>query len=478
MSINNISNSLIWRSIEGIGVNGVQFITQMILARILMPEDFGIIAILNIFVSIGNTLVHNGLSSALIQKKKATEEDFSTVFFTEFIIAIIAYFFIYIYSPIIANYYDDLRIIKYLRIFSVTIIIAPIGSMQLTVLRYRLDFKSSCIANMISIFIQCGAGILLAVYGYRIWSLIYSQIIYRLSCTILLYCFAKWNPSLCFSLKQLKILFRYSWKLTLGWLIGNVYNDFFSIIIGKVYSKLQLGYYAKGNTIPSVFNRIISQITTGVMFPVISKEQDNINNVLLTTRQMISITSIIVFPLMTFIGATANEYVLLFLTEKWMPIVPIIQIFCIPFAINAVNNANMQTFNALGRSDIFLKVEIIKRALTIILVIIFAKINFYLMISAIAFMGVISLLINSLYNNILLKYKINQFVFDLMPGIIVSICVMVIIQLLNYLKLETQYLLIINIVSCGLFYLLLILLKIDSNFSLINKSIYNLIVKK
>ncbi len=474
----NIGNKIIWRSIEGIGVNGVQFITQMILARLLMPEDFGIIAILNIFISFANTIVQNGLGSAVIQKKNAKDEDFSTVFFTECFFAITLYILIYVFSPIISIYYNYKNIIRYLRIFATTIIIAPISSIQITVLRCRLDFKSSCIANTIAVILQAISGISFAYYGYGIWSLIYSQIIYRFSCTLFLYLLTKWNPSLSYSFKSLKTLFKYSWKLSVGWVIGNIYNDLFALIIGKNYSKIQLGFYSKGNTIPNVFNRIITQIITSVMFPVISKKQDDLSKVLETTRKMISITAVIVFPLMTFIGATANEYVLLLLTKKWMPIVPIIQIFCIPFAINTINNANMQTFNALGRSDIFLKIEIIKRSLTIILVFIFAKIDFYLMICSVAFMGIISLIINTLYNNILIKYKIYKFLIDLMPGIMVSICFFIIIQIINCLQLKVQYLLLSNIISCGILYLLFIICKVNSDFLLINKAIQEIIYKR
>ena len=414
-------SGLFWRSLESVGVQGMQFIIQLVLARILMPADFGIVAILNIFVNLANTLVQNGLSSALIQKKNPEKEDFSTVFIVEFGLALLMYVIIFFGSPFIAAYYENQALITYLRVFSLTIVISPIGSIQTTVLRCKLSFKPSFVANFIAIITQGATGVAMALLGFGVWSLIISQVIYRLVSALLLILFAKWVPKSGFYFERFKKLFGYSWKLAVGWIIGTIYQDVFSFVIGKVYDESTLGYYSKGNSIPNVINRVVTQVTTAVMFPVISKVQDNSNVVKKQTREMIAISAALIFPVMAFVAGAANPIVRLVLTDKWLPAVPIIQIFCISSGINVISNANMQSFNAIGRSDVFLITEVVKRSLTIILVIILAQIDFYLMLIGIASMGIVSLIINCFFDKKLLDYKVSEYLTDLIPSILFGI---------------------------------------------------------
>ena len=221
-------SGLFWRSLESVGVQGMQFIIQLVLARILMPADFGIVAILNIFVNLANTLVQNGLSSALIQKKNPEKEDFSTVFIVEFGLAILMYVIIFFGSPFIASFYENQALIVYLRVFALTIVISPIGSIQTTVLRCNLSFKPSFVANFIAIITQGATGVAMALLGFGVWSLIISQVIYRLVSAFLLILFAKWVPKSGFYFERFKKLFSYSWKLAVGWIIGTIYQDVFS----------------------------------------------------------------------------------------------------------------------------------------------------------------------------------------------------------------------------------------------------------
>ncbi len=204
---------LFWRSLEGVGVQGMQFVIQMVLARILMPEDFGVVAILNIFVNLANTLVQNGLSSALIQKKHPDKEDFSTVFIVETGLALLLYGIVFLCAPFIAGYYENPALTPYLRVFVVTIVLSAVGSMQTTVLRLRLDFKPGFIANSIAIVCQGAVGIGMTRAGFGVWSLIVSQIVYRIVLAVLLFAFARWIPRSGFYFDRLKKLFGFSWKL-------------------------------------------------------------------------------------------------------------------------------------------------------------------------------------------------------------------------------------------------------------------------
>lgn len=446
-------NGLFWRSLEGIGVQGMQFVIQMVLARILMPADFGIVAILNIFVNLANTLVNNGLSSAVIQKKNASKEDFSTVFFVEAGLSVLMYLVIFLGAPFIASYYDNAALTLYLRVFALTVVISFLGSMQTTVLRYNLNFKPSFIANFIGIVCQGISGITCALLGFGVWSLIISQLIYRTITAVLLFAFAKWIPRSGFYFDRFKELFSYSWKLAAGWIIGTIYQDIFSFVIGKVYDDSTLGFYSKGNSIPNVINRVVTQVTTAVMFPVISKAQDEINAVKQHTREMVAVSAAMVFPVMAFVAGAANPIVRLVLKDKWLPAVPIIQIFCISSAINVISNANMQSFNAIGRSDVFLKAELVKRSLTIVLVLILAQINFYLMLVGIAFMGLVSLTINGFFNKKLLDYKVFEYLSDIIPCVLFALLLFVSVYICNFIISSLKLRLLVQMAIAALLYI-------------------------
>jgi len=447
-----IAKGLFWRSLEGLGVQGMQFFIQLFLARILMPEDFGVIAILNIFINLANTFVQNGLGAAILQKKNPEQVDYCTVFYVECGIAVLMYIIIFVTAPLIATFYDNEYITTYLRIFSLTIIFCALGSMQTTVLRRRLDFKSSFIANFVGIICQGFCGIGAALCGWGIWSIIISQIIYRIVTSFLLFIFARWIPALMFSFRHLVTLFSFSWKLFVGWLIGTLYNDLFALIIGKQYSERILGYYAKGQNLPYTLNRVIIQVTSAVMFPAIAKDQDDLSKVKNQTRNMITMSVALVFPMMSLLAVTSPSLIPVVLTDKWLGAVPIVQIFCIPAALNVVSNANMQTFNALGRSDVFLRLETIKRSLTILLVLVFSTIDFYLMLISIAFMSVVDLILNGYFNNKLIKYSIKEQLTDIIPGLCLAVGFFVVLSSFNYFFDNPYFILGIQLLIAACFY--------------------------
>lgn len=469
------SKGLFWRSIEGVGSQGMNFIIQLVLARILMPEDFGVIAILSIFINLANTFVQNGFGTALLRKKDAAEIDFCSVFYMEVAIAFVMYAIIFLLAPWIATFYKNPFITEYLRVFSLTIVIGAFSSIQTIVLRYRMDFRSSCLANMSGIIIQGAIGIVLALNGFGVWSLIVSQLVYRVVTFLMLAVFAHWFPKWKFSFGSLKELFSYSWRLFVGWMIGTIYSDLFSLIIGKVYNETTLGFYTKGQSIPQVVNRTMTQIITAVMFPALAKVQDDKAVVHNHTRKMISISAALIFPVMAGIAAAAEAIVMVVLTEKWCGAIPVIQILCISSAINVVNNANMQSFNAIGRADVFLRCEIIKRSITIVLVLICSAIDFYLMLFTIVFMGIISLLLNSYYNIKLLGYSIKEQCKDLLPYIAYALIFFAVVFPFHWLPLGYIWRLLIQVGLCAVLYMGSILFVKKGAFVDIKLSIINLI---
>ncbi len=472
------SKGLFWSSLENVGSQGMNFIIQLILARILMPEDFGVIAILGSFINLANTFVQNGFGTALLRKKDSTETDFCSVFYMEIAIALLMYAIIFLSAPLIATFYGNSFITKYLRVFSLTIVIGAFSSIQTIVLRYRMDFRASCLAHMGGTIIQGVIGIVLALNGFGVWSLIISQLVFRLFNCFMLSISAHWFPKWKFSFGSLKELFSYSWRLFVGWTIGTVYTDAFSLIIGKAYNGTMLGFYTKGQSIPQVVNRTMTQIITAVMFPALAKVQNDKKVVHNHTRKMISISAALIFPVMAGIAAAAEAIVMVVLTKKWSGAIPVIQILCISSAINIVNNANMQSFNAIGRADVFLRCEIIKRSITIILVLICAAIDFYLMLFTIVFMGIVSLLLNSYYNVKLLGYSIIEQCKDLLPYIFYAIAFFGIVYPLHWLSLGYIWRLVIQVGLCAVLYIGSILFMKKGAFVDIKLALGNLIKRK
>ena len=459
---NSTATGIAWKTVENIAAQAINFIIQMFLARLLLPEDFGVVAILNIFISIANTLVQNGLVSSILQKKDADNIDYCTVFYVELLIAVFMYGIIYITAPYISNFYGNISYVSYLRVFSLTVIISALSSVQTTALSSRLDFKSSCIANLIGVVFSGITGVLLALSGYGVWSLIFSQLVLRFITFVFLFLFARWLPEFKFSFKRLKQLFSYSWKLFLGWLIGTIYSDAFSLIIGKVYDEKILGFYSKGNSIPATFNRTVTQTTTSVMFPTIAKMQDDKQKVKEQTRIMISVSVALTFFVMAGIAAVAEPFVMVFLTSTWRGAIPVIQILSISNAINVISNANMQSFNAIGRSDVFLKCEMIKRGITICLLLITSQINFYLMLLTIVFMGFLSVVINSFFNIKLLNYSLKEQIVDILPYAFLSILFFGVIYSMNLFKIGYIKKLVLQISLCVIIYIICVFtIKLD-----------------
>lgn len=455
---NTTAQGLFWRSLEGIGTQVMNFFIQLVLARILFPEDFGIVATLNIFINLANTFVNNGISMALLRKKDAKDVDFCTVFYIEVGIAVVLYAVLFFCAPLVSNFYNNDALTLYLRVFALTLIFGAFSSFQTTVLRYRMDFRSSFFANFFGFAVQGILGITFALLGFGVWSLILSQLAYRVVSLLLLSIFAHWLPKPKFSFRSFKELFSYSWKMFVGWMVGTLYADAFSMIIGKAYDSTTLGYYTKGQAFPSVVNKTVTQVTSAVMFPAIAKVQDDITKVKYQTRTMISVSSALVFPVMAGIAAVAEALVLVVLEEKWAPAIPIIQLLSIPMAINVVSNANMQSFNAIGRSDVFLIIEIIKRVITVGLVLIAAQINFYLLLGTIGFMGVVSLIINAFYNKKLINYTLKEQLIDIVPYVLYALGLFAVVYPMRYLPLPEVVKLILQIGTCALIYVPSILL--------------------
>lgn len=403
------------------GVTLMTFVMNIILARLLSPADFGIVGIISVFIVVSNVFINGGFSNALIQKKDAERIDYSSVYFVSLGVSILCYAILFFSSPFVAEFYDE-PILKYiLRVQSLTIIIGVYNSVVTAKLQKELRFRTLFVRSLISVLIASVVGITMAFKGFGIWSLVFYNLSQSLINVIVLLLTEKWYPHLEFSLFRVKTLFSFGYKLLISNLIDTIYNNIYSLVIGKIYSKESLGFYNKGKNFS---NMIITNINTSiqsVMLPVMSKVQDNKNEIKSIVRRSIRTSCFIIFPCMAGLAGVSVPLVKILLTDKWLPCVPFICFCCATYAFWPVHTSNLQAITAMGRSDIFLKLEIAKKTVNIIGLILSIPFGIYTMMWVRVATTVVSLFINSYPNKELLNYGFKEQILDIFPNVIIAL---------------------------------------------------------
>lgn len=446
-------SSLFWKLMERGGVQGLQFIIQIVLARLLLPSDYGLIAIVTIFIALANVFVQNGFNTALIQKKEVDEVDFCSVFYLSLFIAGILYITLYFISPYIAEFYQEPQIIPVLRVLSITLFLGAINSINNAVISRNMIFKKLFFSSVGSSLISGVVGTIAAFTGLGIWSLVLFQLTNQLSITIILWFTVKWRPKLLFSFDRLKTLFSYGWKLLISSLLDTLYMEIRGLIIGKIYSSDILAFYNRGQAFPNlIIGNIVGSIQT-VLFPVLASQQDNNLRVKAMVRRSIVTTSFIIFPMMVGLAVVAESVVKILLTDKWLPAVPFLQIFCVSYALWPIHTANLQAINALGRSDIFLKLEITKKFIGFIILGISLRFGVYGIALGQIISGIISTFINAYPNKQLLDYGYKEQWIDIMPSLLIATTMGGIVYSFNYLSISVGLILVLQVVVGAVVYI-------------------------
>ncbi len=460
MSEKNIKKSVVsgffWRFAERCGAQGVGFVVSLILARLLAPELFGVVALITVFTSILQVFVDSGLGSALVQKKDADDLDFSTVFYFNFTMCTVLYALMFFFAPFIDKViyngkYENLT--DYIRVLSLTLIISGVKNIQHAYVSRKMIFKRFFFATLGGTIIAAFVGIYMAFKGYGVWAIITQNLVNKTIDTCILWITVKWRPRLMFSFRRLKGLLSYGWKLLCSSLLDTIYNNIRQLLIGRFYTLESLSFYNRGKQFPEV---IIGNVVTSidsVLFPAMSKSQDNKNNVKLITRRSITVSSYIIWPMMMGIASTSNQLVKLILGDNWLPCVPFLCIFCINFAFIPLHTANLNAIKAMGRSDIFLKLEIIKKTVGFILLFLTLYISVYAMAISLLISNVINQVINSWPNRKLLGYTYFEQLKDILPSIVISFLMAVIVYTIGLIKLPLVVLLIIQIFAGIVFYI-------------------------
>ena len=427
ISRKNIISNLIWRFAERCGAQGVAFIVSIFLARLLEPTDYGVIGLLNVFIAIANVFIDSGFGNSLIQKKDADEVDFSSVFYFSLVFSIILYIVLFFLAPFIATFYEQPILTNLFRVMAVSLLLGAVNSVQKSFVAKNMQFKKFFYSTLFGTILSAFVGIGMAYRGFGAWALVAQHLTNQVFDTLILWFTVKWRPVLKFSLSRMKKMFIYGWKLLCSSLIDAVYNNIYSLIIGKTYTSADLGYYNKGKSFPNLIIGNINSTIDSVLFPVIADSQEDKEKVKGITRRAIKTSTFVIFPAMAGLASVATTLITLILTEKWLPCVPFLQFCCFTYAFWPVHTANLQAIKALGRSDIFLKLEVIKKVIGICILIITIPQGLYVMMIGRCFSAVLSTFINAFPNKKLLNYSYFEQVKDMLPTMLLSIVMCIVV---------------------------------------------------
>lgn len=354
-------NGVIWCTIERIAKLATGFVAQIFVARQLMPSDYGTIAMLSIFMAVANTFIDSGFSNALIQKQDRTQTDYSTVFYFNVAVAILLYGLMLLISPLIADFYDMPILKQLIPWYCLTLIISSFYTIQRTILTIRMDFKRQAIISVTSGLISCAVSIYLAYNGYGVWTLVIAGLIEAVLTTGLLWISAHWHPSLVFSKKSFNILFNFGSKLLCGNLINIIYQNLYTLVIGKAFSATDLGNYNKGYTLSQYPTSQVTSIVSRVSFPRWCALQDDKEELTNDYFLFLRFSSFIIFPICLLIVALAHPLIGFLLTSKWLGAVFFLQTMCIAYMFAPIKKYNVDVLNAISRSDLTLKAEVLKK---------------------------------------------------------------------------------------------------------------------
>lgn len=445
--------NFIWRFAERCGAQLVTFIVTIVLARILMPEDYGTVALVTVFTNIMQVFVDSGLSTALIQKKDADALDFSSVFYFNFAVCIVLYLAMFFSAPFIALFYQKSELVPIVRVISLTIVFSGVKGVQQSYVSRNMLFKRFFYATIGGTIISAFLGIAMAYAGFGVWAIVVQQISNTAIDTLILWITVKWRPKLMFSWNRLRGLLGFGWKLLCSALVETMYNNLRNLLIGKIYSSSDLSFYNQGDKFPKLIVTNINSSIDSVLLPTMSNEQDNHEQVKNMTRRSIQVSTYIMAPLMIGLSCCATNVVTLVLTEKWLPCVFFLQIFCITYMFWPIHTANLNAINALGRSDIFLKLEIAKKIVGMILLLSTMFISVRAMAYSLLVSTLISMIINSWPNKKLLNYSFLEQIKDIMPSVLLALVMGVCVYFAGLAHLPVIMTLVIQITCGGVVYI-------------------------
>lgn len=459
-----VFSGLVWKFAERILAQGVSFIVSVVLARILMPSDYGIVALILVFINIANVFVTSGFSTALVQNKDATNDDFSTNFYCSLAMSILVYVVLFMAAPYIETFYkmDGLSLI--LRVFALRIPLSAYSAIQHAYVERHMIFRRYFFSTLGGTLLSGVVGIIMALNGFGAWALIAQYFTNTIVDIIILSITVPWHPQLVFSWQSAKSMMNYGWKILAADLSGTFFDQLRSLIVGKAYTSSDLAFYNKGNQLPSLITTNISSSIMTVLFPAIANISDQRERVKAMTRKAVKTMSYVMLPMLFGMAAVSKPLINVLFTSKWEPAVPFVQILSISSAISLIGGVSLQAIKAIGKSDIILKLEVYKKPIYVLLLIIGVKIN----VTAVA----ITMLIYTIYGNFVnakplkkeINYSYREQIRDLsVPFIMSTVMGIAVLFLSVVLNINNIILLILQVLLGAILYIgMSIVFKVDT----------------
>lgn len=425
-----------WSALENVTRLGVTFVVGIILARLLSPEEYGLIGILTIFLTIFNVIVDSGLTNALIRKQNVTEIDYSTVFYTNLILSVLLAIALFFSAKPIAYFFERLELIPLTKVMSSVVVINALAIVQRARITKTIDFKTQAKITFFSSICSGTIGIIMAYIGYGVWSLVCQQISNQLITTLLLWIYNRWFPKFVFSWTSFKDMWTYSSKLLAGMLINNIWNETSQIVIGKCYSPMTLGLFTRSKQFADLCSLNLTSVVQRVSFPVLSCIQDDKQRLKYAYQRIIKTTMFIAFVLMLGMASCADSMIYVLMGEQWMECVPMLQIICTYEMLYPLHSLNLNILQVQGRSDLFLKLEIIKKIIAVGPLLLGIFIDIYLMLAATLIVSLISYYLNAYYTGPFLNYSIKEQIKDILPSFGVAVIMSVFVYAMSFIQIN------------------------------------------
>ena len=435
-----------WSAADALLGQGVTFIVGLVLARLLSPDEYGLIGICLIFTTVLNGIVDSGFSNALIRKKKVTDEDYNTMFTTNMAISIVLYVLLFISAPLVSDFFHRIELTALVRVTGLILFLNALSITQVTILTKNIDFKTKTKASLVSAIISGVIGIAMAFMGYGVWSLVAQQLSKQLLYTLCLWVLSKWWPKFTFYKDSFKYMWGFGWKLLASGILNNVWNQLYQVVIGRCYTSSTLGHYTRANEYASIFSSNLTLIVQRVSYPVLAEIQDDKERMVQGYRKVIKITMFVTAVCMISLGAVSEPLIYTLIGTEWQEAATYLPLICISMSLYPLHAINLNILQVLGRSDIFLYLEILKKIVGIVPIVIGIFCGIYYMLLTSILTGVISLYLNTWYTGKTLNYSFWKQLRDIAPSYFTALVIALAVYFLKYLSLPYYVVLMLQII--------------------------------
>lgn len=439
----------VWSAIDYIARYGISFIVGIVLARLLTPDDYGLIGIITIFITLFNYIVDGGLGAALIRKIDTDDDDYSTLFIANLVISFFLAFLLVLIAPLVAVFFAREQLTLMTQVMSVIIILDSLSIVQKVRLTKKIDFKTQTKVSVSAALISGTIGVSMAYFGFEVWALVGQQISSSLFNTIFLWIYNKWVPRLVFRFERFKEMWQFGWKLLVSSIMGSLWDNLYSVIIAKNYSTVTLGFYSRANQFASLCPSTINSVVQRVSYPVLCNFQTDYVQLKQAYSRVIRVSMLPSFVLALGLAACTESFIEVLIGEQWLPCVPYLQILCFSLMLYPLHALNINVLQVVGRSDLTLILRIVKTALATIPLLIGIFFNIYYMLWGSVAVGFLSYLVNAYFPSKLISYTMKEQLLDILPSFLISLIMASLVYSITFLSISVYIKLIVQILVGG-----------------------------